>query len=602
MKTSGLKIKLKYVVLAILGLGGLTAFVACEEENLTIGEKVIGGEPFTTDKATYDVFAYNQKIEAVQTNRMPIYQLGTYKDAVYGRTEARITTQLQLSSTNPVFGDTRQEDESTSEEETVTEVILYMPYLQNSSPDRDQDGVIDEIDKDPDDPNSDYDGDGVSDNTERLTGTDPLNPDTDGDGITDDEDEDTPANRFPKKVDLDSIFGNRDAPFNFKVERATFFLRDLDPGTNFEEAQMYYSSQQFSPDFVSDLLFDGQLNVSDEEILIFPEDDPDTEDEDESEGAPQRLGPGIRVELDPSFFQQNILDREGQSELLSQQNFKEFLRGLHFSIGAGTDDLLFLLDLTNSYITVNYEYENVLDGETVIEESTFRINMITSGANTPIAGNAVNTFINDAYPQDITDQLNSTDNASRIYLKGGAGSTAMINLFEVNNGEAIINEIKTKNWIINEANLVFFVDRDAVGAVADEPPRLYIYNTETNDPLYNPLNDQSVDNTSLGVFLNHDGILERDDDGRGLKYKIRITEHINNLVLRDSANVTLGLSVTSDIRTRSQRSSLLPAGGTTDVPLMSIVNPLGTVLYGSNVSESQAKKLQLEIFYTESGN
>jgi hypothetical protein len=104
------------------------------------------------------------------------------------------------------------------------------------------------------------------------------------------------------------------------------------------------------------------------------------------------------------------------------------------------------------------------------------------------------------------------------------------------------------------------------------------------------------------VFLNHDGILERDDDGRGLKYKIRITEHINNLVLRDSANVTLGLSVTSDIRTRSQRSSLLPAGGTTDVPLMSIVNPLGTVLYGSNVSESQAKKLQLEIFYTESGN
>jgi hypothetical protein len=602
MKTSGLKIKLKYVVLAILGLGGLTAFVACEEENLTIGEKVIGGEPFTTDKATYDVFAYNQKIEAVQTNRMPIYQLGTYEDAVYGRTEARITTQLQLSSTNPVFGDTRQEDESTSEEETVTEVILYMPYLQNSSPDRDQDGVIDEIDKDPDDPNSDYDGDGVSDNTERLTGTDPLNPDTDGDGITDDEDEDAPANRFPKKVDLDSIFGNRDAPFNFKVERATFFLRDLDPGTNFDEAQMYYSSQQFSPDFVSDLLFDGQLNVSDEEILIFPEDDPDTEDEDESEGAPQRLGPGIRVELDPSFFQQNILDREGQSELLSQQNFKEFLRGLHFSIGAGTDDLLFLLDLTNSYITVNYEYENVLDGETVIEESTFRINMITSGANTPIAGNAVNTFINDAYPQDITDQLNSTDNASRIYLKGGAGSTAMINLFEVNNGEAIINEIKTKNWIINEANLVFFVDRDAVGAVADEPPRLYIYNAETNDPLYNPLNDQSVDNTSLGVFLNHDGILERDDDGRGLKYKIRITEHINNLVLRDSANVTLGLSVTSDIRTRSQRSSLLPAGGTTDVPLMSIVNPLGTVLYGSNVSESQAKKLQLEIFYTESGN
>jgi hypothetical protein len=32
---------------------------------------------------------------------------------------------------------------------------------------------------------------------------------------------------------------------------------------------------------------------------------------------------------------------------------------------------------------------------------------------------------------------------------------------------------------------------------------------------------------------------------------------------------------------------------------MSIVNPLGTVLYGSNVAAGESKKLKLEIFYTE---
>jgi len=520
----------------------------------------------------------------VQTNRMPVYQVGTFIDPVYGRTESTITSQVQLSSTNPIFGDFPQEDEVNPENETVTEVILYIPYLQNGSADRDLDGVIDELDVDAEDPNSDTDGDGVADNTERLLGTDPLNPDTDGDGIDDDEDTDTAVNRFPKRVDLDSIFGDRDAPFNFRVQRSTFFLRDLDPGSNFESAQEYYSTQQFSPDFVGETIFDGEVTISDEEMLIFPEDDPDTE-EDESENAPQRIQPGIRVNLDPAFFQQFILDKEGQSELLSQQNFKEYLRGLHLSVTPGADELLLIFNLTAANITINYEYDKQVEGEAVTEE------------------NAVNTFVNEAYPPGITDGLDTGENASRIYLKGGAGTFARINLFDPNNGEAVINQIKANNWIINEANLVFYIDRDALSAGnVVEPPRLYIYNAETNNPLYNFVTDQSITDSALGVLLNHDGFLEKSEDGRGLKYTIRITEHINNIILRDSANATLGLAVTSDIRTRSQRSSRLGGGDTGDVPLMSIVNPLGTVLYGSNVPSGESKKLKLEIFYTETNN
>ena len=36
-----------------------------------------------------------------------------------------------------------------------------------------------------------------------------------------------------------------------------------------------------------------------------------------------------------------------------------------------------------------------------------------------------------------------------------------------------------------------------------------------------------------------------------------------------------------------------------DVPIMSTINPLGTVLFGSNVPDFDDRKLQLEIFYTE---
>ena len=71
--------------------------------------------------------------------------------------------------------------------------------------------------------------------------------------------------------------GIRSMPFNLKVERSTFFLRDLDPDANFQEAQEYFSTQQFAPTFVSDVLFDGEVTIDDEQTLIPKEDDPDTE-------------------------------------------------------------------------------------------------------------------------------------------------------------------------------------------------------------------------------------------------------------------------------------------------------------------------------------
>lgn len=594
-----IRIAFRHSGLLFVLFGALVLLSACEEETVTIGDKVIGGDPFTTNKATYDVFAYNKDISAVQTNKLPLYQLGVFNDPVYGITEAQITSQLQLSTTNPVFGSLSAQNETTDENETVTEVILYIPYLQNALADRDLDGVINELDFDADDPNSDSDEDGLSDNDERLRGTDPLNPDTDGDGIDDDEDEDTPLNQFPKVVDLDSIYGNREEPFTLKVQRSTFFLRDLDPDSNFQEAQAYYSNQEFSPGFVSDQLFEGQVTITDTETLIFPEDDPTTE-EDESTGAPQRIQPGIRVNLNPDFFQQNILDKEGSSELLSQGNFKDFIRGLHLSLTPSENEFLYLLlNLGSANITISYEYDKAEDGAVVKEEGSYSLNFLTGGSTGAVAGNAVNTLINEAYPPNINDQLDTGENASRIYLKGGAGAYAEIQLFEPGNGEDILNQIKANNWIINEANLVFYVDRDALDAAGatEEPPRLYLYNAETNAPLFDAANERSDSNTPLGIYLNHDGILQRENE-KGIKYTIRITEHLNNMVVRDSANATLGLSVTADIRVIAGRNALLANGNEGDIPVMSGITPLGTVLYGSNVG-NPSKKLQLEIFYTE---
>src|SRR5690606_14975620 len=215
-------------------VGALLALTAsCEDELDTIGEGVVGGEPFTTGKVEFDVFAFNKGITAIQTNKLPVYQLGTFDDPIYGKRKASIISQLYLPVGNPTFGDIPQstEDKAASddspstleENETVKEVYLYIPFLLPPSGDSDGDGV-DDVFEDGDavnDPNSDADGDGVTDSQEKAFGSDPFDAGSTG------KEEGFVANAHPKRYDLDSIFGDRTKTFRLQVSRSNYYLRDL---------------------------------------------------------------------------------------------------------------------------------------------------------------------------------------------------------------------------------------------------------------------------------------------------------------------------------------------------------------------------------------
>lgn len=130
------------------------------------------------------------------------------------------------------------------------------------------------------------------------------------------------------------------------------------------------------------------------------------------------------------------------------------------------EELMFLLDLTQANITLSYTYDD-FDPETeqtVTSERDYVINLLSGTQAGGINGNAVNVFEDEMLPPDVAGALDSDENASRIYVKGGA-TLAEIRLFDEleNGGSAIINEIKQNNWVINEANLVFYVDRETVG-------------------------------------------------------------------------------------------------------------------------------------------
>ncbi len=588
--------------------------VSCEDELDTIGEGVVGGEPFTTGMVEYDVFAFNKSIVAVQTNRLPLYQLGTFNDPVYGKRKASIMTQVTLPSSEPTFGnysqakednaDSDNDDATVPEEETVKEVYLYIPFQvpPSVSRDSDGDGVEDELertDDDVNDPNSDWDGDGVTDLEEKNIGSNPFDSDEDGTG------DDFVPNIYPRTFDLDSIYGDRTKPFEIKVSRSNYFLRDLDPNTNFEERQRYFSNQDFSSFIGEELTKAGEKTViiDNQEMLTFAEDDPDTDVKENETVVESRLPPGIRVKLDEAFFQQNILDKEGQSELLSQSNFADFFRGIYITAGdSDSEELMFLLDLTDANITITYEYQDYNSANEAVEtaEKDYVLNLLNVNSNTgAFIGNAVNIFEEEPLSPDIASELDNGENASHIYVKG-AKTLAEIRLFEetLNGGGDIINKIRANNWIINEANLVFYVDRSALGEGVVEPPRLYLYNAETNLPLYNIATENSLNDGPLGLYLNYDGIIDKENNTT--KYTIRITEHLNNIIVRDSTNASLGLTLTSNIDFIGIQEGMDSASEGVDVPVRASISPLGTILYGSNVdAANEDKKLKLQIHYTE---
>lgn len=603
--------RLKLPALAVVAL--VIIFASCEEDLTTVGSGVVGGEPFKNNKAVFDVFAYNKKIKAVSTNKLPIYQLGIYDDPLYGKTEARVTSQVLLPSANPTFGTYSQlleETENTSvpaqipENETVESVYLYIPFLTNPTGDADLDGLIDELDDDPLDANSDTDGGGLTDAQEKTKGSDPLNPADDVDSA------DFVKDQFPKTFDLDSIYVDSrlydqdidNATFNLKVQRSTFFMRDLDPLANFQEAQEYYSNQEFPASSFGEVLYDSsvgeQLVISSESIPVSKLDDATTEDVNE-ETQFNYLAPGIRVELDKDFFQENILDKEGSSELSSQANFNEFLRGIHFSLSAGNKDVMLLFNLKAASITIRYKYDSA-DTAGVVSVQNKRKDVVlgfindvtnTQTGQVTTVGNAANTLVNEVYPVEITDDLDTDINASKIYLKGGAGSFAEIKLFDDANSREAINEIKANNWIINNANLVFYVADDNLGAA---PQKLYLYNKETNASL--PLS--ASDATSQ--LAEYDGELETSSTGKGVKYTVDVTTYINSLVLDDAENVTLGLTTTPNLFFTGTLNAMLENDVEEQLPVANTLTPLGTALYGSGVTGANAdKKLQLEIFYTE---
>ena len=599
--------KSKFLILLLITL------FSCTKEYNTIGTDILKSDTFKTNVELVPINVVQKAIPPFKSNALPAYQLGSISDNLFGKSEASFITQVNLSEISPNFGLWSQQRENDGddsniavieENETVTNVYLDIPFFNNTF-DSDGDGVIDIYDVDDNDINSDSDGDGLTDIQERANGTDPLNPDTDGDGITDDKDTDTQnPNAGATLYDVDSLLGNRDASFKIKVQELDYYLRSYDPNDNFESFQKYYSDETQLLNFSGFTIHDDEVSIDTNEIVIYKEDDPDTDDVDESEEVKERLTPRLRMPLDKDFFQRKIIDHEGSDDMTNADNFNIYFKGLVLQAYDFSEDLLMILDYSNAKINIEYEYDKYNKNDTDDNTSDDTIDKVKANYELNLSGNQINVFNKPAYNQDILNNLNSSENLSRVFLKGGEGLIAEIDLFTDNDGNNVLDEIRANGWLVNEANLTMYVDKDKIIESGDfiEPFRVYLYDIDAKTPLPDYYIDNSTGPKKSNEKIIHSGILELDEDDKGLKYKIRISEHIKNIVRNDSISPKLGLAVSSSIS-----NSVNTDVKTTDVmkyiPIATAINPLGTVLIGPNPEpENFDKRMRLEIYYTEINN
>ena len=589
--------------------------LSCNKDYYTVGIELFDQQFEDLKTKTFPVFSYQQSLDKVQTNNISSVQLGTFSDDFFGRTNSSFISQLDVFSLQS-FGDFNQDQENEgsladirviNEEEQLTAAYLDLPFFNNTN-DSDGDGVIDIYDSDPTNPESDSDNDGLLDITESRAGLNPLSSDSDNDGITDPNDDDNSSyNNESQLYEIDSVFGNRNASFDLKVYELTYYLSTLDPNNNFESTKEYFSDDNFyEKGFYGEVLHDDQVTLDFDEIpVLFTEDDPTT-DPDELTQVSYFETPRIRVPLDIPFFQRNIINREGSDKLSNQLNFNNYFNGIIVKAENFTDNLYMSLDISNARIVLEYNYSfyntNGTDdvSDDIIERKK-KVNTI------PLGGVTYNLYEHAGFNENIHKEVeasNANIQSEKIYLNGTKFISKLKLFSDDNSISSELRDFKSKDVLINEANLVLHLDNNINKSNSEFlPKRLYVYSYKDGVPIEDYNKDFSISFSPTAVNANKflfGGILQYDSNKIPTSYKFNITNHISNIIRHDSLNIELGLTTTSDIEDISIKNGYFSNQDKLILPSPSISLPFPVSLFGSNPTQADiSKKLKLEIIYTE---
>ena len=322
--------------------------------------------------------------------------------------------------------------------------------------------------------------------------------------------------------DLDSIIGDPTKAFNFNLYRTDTYMNRLDP-VDPSKTNEYLSNHayqiipgelnaqvdyQFKPD-ANDTLMVYKRRLSNG--LVYQSDT-------------LRLtnnNPFARIPLDEAKIKALFVDQYGSANFESQEAINEYIKGLYLE-AKGNEGSLIGFNITSTDATLRPSLEirytnTILKNGSVVVDTIMKSNsFLLSNFSTSLYKMEEKTYPND----------------NNIVVQGAAGNMAQIEMLTGTQ----LNDLRSKNWLINEASLTFYVNQNIVDFdTIQTPNKLFLFKD-------GDVASQIKDHFSEGPTV-FDGNLILTDNKPDY-YKFRITDYLSDLLLGNSSyNPKLGLKV-----------------------------------------------------------
>jgi len=526
---------------------------SCDEDFNEIGSGIFGNDGFNFEK--YTVQNLNSSTIAtgdVSTKNLPINNLGVYQDPVFGNTIAHFVTQVEMKNATDFT--------SIGLNPTIDSVYIYIPYNSTIS-----------------------------------------NTDSDGNST----------------YTLNNVYGS--GSFTLNVFENGYFLRNFDPNNNLNTQEYFSSDKPLFDNNKIGLNGGGRINnssntnqntnfkASNQEIKLFKYDKEGAivTDSNNSPIVKERKKPGIWLDLDKNYFQNRFFANGQNSNFINNSIFKEFFKGLYFNVESNANQNLFTqLNIAGGEFVIIYKQDkSASDSTKERKELKLKIgySINQSDASTSTTVNLIENFNTEEFKNALT-----SDSKNPLWIRGNNGAIATISLFGNNSNSNEVPEelqqLRDNKWLINQAVLTVFVDKSTlINPETLQPNRLFLYDAKNNIAL----TDYNIDTSTNPTKGIYNGLIDVSSTDNTIKYRFRITNHINNLIRKDSTNVLLGLAVTSDINLTDFNNLKTPKNSyntnITKIPTGSTTSPVGTVLYGPEHSDLNTR-MKLDIYYTKENN
>lgn len=445
--------------------------ISCEKDFTDIGTSIINNTKFNTKDTILEVLVSNVPIQNVRADALGLgfqpfsgfqgqYLLGVHINDDYEDVEASIISQVAINTQTTLT--TYDNPDNLSFTTQIDTVFLRIPY---------QATLISNTDK-------------------------PL-------------------------YTLDSVIG--DLPFTLNVYQINTFLSRLNPNdpsktNSFTSDQVYDKignelneivDMDFLPSTKDTLMIvkrkasDGSL--FDTDTIRYP-----------TSPTSEIAYPMAIIPLKKSFAKDVFIDNFDNANFDSQANFNDYFRGILIEAKEKTNNptrggSLISFDMSSPSENLN-PFIDVYYTNTYFKANTTEIDtVIKQNYSFQLAGVVNNSF-------KMTNRTYTSNN--EVKIQGLAGSEAKV---EILNGTQL-DDLRAKNWLINDASLTFYINQSADTTLA--PNRLHLYKRGLNSSS-NVVVSQIKDKLTEPSFFG--GFLESENNKKD-SYTFRITDYVSDLL------------------------------------------------------------------------